>query len=325
MLVLGPDDVRRSLPMDACIDAVRAAMTALGRGEADQPVRLRVRLDDDGILLAKPAAVRGGGVATKLVTVMPHNPERGIPAIQGVVVAFDDDGAASGLLEAGVLTEIRTAAASAVATDLLARPDAGDLAVLGAGVQARSHLVAMAAVRPLRRARVWNRTADRAHALARWAAEEADLGVPVEVVDTPAAATVGADLLCTVTASPGPLVGLGDVAPGVHVNAVGAYRPDTRELAGDLVGAAARLVVDDAAAAGAESGDLLLAVEEGALAADHDRDELGALLVAGERPARAEEDITVFVSLGLAVQDVAAASTALARARRLGLGTEVPL
>jgi ornithine cyclodeaminase len=183
----------------------------------------------------------------------------------------------------------------------------------------------MAAVRPLRRVRVWNRTGARAHALAGWAATEAGLGVPVEVVDTPGAATTGADLVCTVTASPEPLVGLADVAPGVHVNAVGAYRPDTRELAGDLVGAAARIVVDDAAAAGAESGDLLLAVQEGALAADHGSDELGALLAAGERPPRADDDITVFVSLGLAVQDVAAASSALARARQLGLGTDVAL
>lgn len=311
--LLDAEEVRRRLPMTAAIDAVRAAMTAMGRGEVEQPVRTALSMPGsaDGVLLVKPGALRGSDpvVATKLVTVLPDNPAAGRPAIQGVVVAFDpDDGRPLAVLDAAVVTEVRTAAASAVATDLLAVPEAGDLAILGAGVQARSHLEAMACVRDLRRVRVWNRTPERAEAFAGWAR---DRGHEVEVHATVATATEGADLVCTVTSSRTPILALEHVQAGAHVNAVGAFQPTTRELAGDLVGAADRLVVDHREAAWAESGTLLLAVEEGHLDPDVHLDELGELLAADAPVERRRDERTVFVSLGLAVQDAAAAAACL--------------
>lgn len=322
--ILDGDEVRRRLPMARAVAAVREAMVAMGRGEVDQPVRTALALPGSsapgvggGTLLVKPGAIQGDrpAVATKLVSVVPGNPARGLPAIQGVVVVFDpDDGRPVAVLDAAVVTEIRTAAASAVATDLLAAPKAGDLAILGAGVQARSHLEAMALVRDLRRVRVWNRTRARADELADWAhGHLAGLGadgVPVEVCDTVDRATDGADLLCTVTSSRSPILSLSDVGPGAHVNAVGAFQPDARELASDLV-SAARLVVDHREAARAESGTLLLATEDGHLDPDVRLDELGELLAGGVRFTRDPDDRTVFFSLGLAIQDVAAAAACL--------------
>jgi alanine dehydrogenase len=225
-------------------------------------------------------------------------------------------------VDAAAVTAIRTAAASAVATDLLAGPDASVLAVLGAGVQARSHLSAMAAVRSLSGIRVWNRNPERARRLAAWATRK--LGVPASACPRAAAATAGADLVCTTTSSAEPILGSADVADGAHVNAVGASFAHARELTADLVCRAA-VFVDGRDAARQDAGDLLAAAGSGFLAGDI-RGEIGEVLlgrVPGRRPGSRE--VTVFKSVGLAVQDVLAARYVWQRAREAGLGTTVAM
>jgi ornithine cyclodeaminase len=259
----------------------------------------------------------------KVITFFPDNPtRRGIPAISGFVALFDaETGVPTALLDGGVVTEIRTGAVSAVATDVLAPAHAGDLAIIGTGVQGRAHLAAMAAVRELRRVRVWNHRPEGAAAFVAWAEEE---GHTVEACATVEKAVAGADLICTVSSSREPLVDGDWVAPGAHVNAVGAFEPTTRELHANLV-AKATVVVDSREEAGKAAGDLLLAMEDGAIPSDADFPELGELLSGKRAVDRKPDGVTVFESLGLALEDVAAGAEVVARAREARLGTDVSL
>jgi ornithine cyclodeaminase len=233
-------------------------------------------------------------------------------------MVFDPEtGAPLALMDAGAVTAVRTAAVSAVATDALALPGAGDLAILGSGVQARSHLEAMAVVRELRRVRVWSRTPAHAESYREWAAKEP--GIEVEVVDTPAAALAGADLVCTTTAAREPLVEAGDLAPGAHVNAAGASFVDHRELSAEAVARAA-FFVDSRQSALAESGDLKAPLDAGLVGPEHILAELGEVLL-GRRPGRREEEeITVYKSLGLGVQDIMSGFAIAEAAAAQGLG-----
>lgn len=318
--------VEALLGVDEAIAVMRSALSALHAGTCHQPLRSVVQPPGlPGLAVVKPASRAGDRPAfgMKIVTLFEGNAAAGLDAVQGGVLLLDPaTGVPLALVEAGAVTELRTAAVSAVATDLLARPDAGDLAVLGAGVQGRAHLRAMAAVRPLRRIRLWNRTPARAEQLAE-AAAGWGLGAPVEVAASPADACAGADLICTTTSSPEVVLRSVDVADGAHVNAVGAFRPTTRELDADLV-ARSTVVVDSIESALAEAGDLLLAGAEGRIdPASHIAAELGAVL-AGARPGRSGAgEVTVFESLGLAVEDLAAAAHVVERARATGAGTEV--
>jgi ornithine cyclodeaminase len=328
MLVVNADETRELFPMDAAIDAMRRALLGFHAGTAYQPLRSVVQPPGiAGLAVVKPASVAGErpALGMKIVTLFNGNAARGLDSVQGAVLLLDTEtGIPQAMIEAGTLTEIRTAAVSGVATALLARADAGDVAVLGAGVQGRSHLAAMAAVRPLRRVRLWNRTRDRAEALAKeCAASGFAADVEVEVVARPSDAVVGADIICTVTSSPDPVLSGTDVEAGAHINAVGAFQPATRELPTDLV-ARATVFVDSRESALAEAGDLLIPESEGALvAANAIAAELGAV-VAGAHPGRTSEDeITLFKSVGLALEDVEAAAFVYDAARRRGVGTEV--
>jgi ornithine cyclodeaminase len=254
----------------------------------------------------------------KVVSVFDHNAARGLPLIHGVVLLVDPEtGAPTALLDAEVLTALRTGAASGLATDLLARPDASCLAVFGAGAQARTQVEGVRAVRPIRRVLLWGRDAVRT---ARFAAELAAAGLAVET--SPAAERLGeAQVICTATTARAPVFRAEDVPPGAHVNGTGSYRPDDRELPGALI-AAARVVVDHREAALAEAGDVVLPIRDGILDASRVA-ELGEI-VAGSRPGRASPDeITVFKSVGNAVQDVVAAQAVVEAAIRRGIGAEV--
>jgi ornithine cyclodeaminase len=323
-LILGEKDVERLLPMEECIDAMAEALAALQRRDMEQPLRFVVRPAGAAGLLGLMPAYRARpepAYGLKAVCVFPGNPARGLDAHQGAVLLFDGEtGVLRAAVNASAITAIRTAAVSAVATRLLAREDANVLAILGAGVQARSHLRAMAAARDFERARVWSRTPEHAAALA----EQTEVPFPVEPAPSAEAALGGADVVCTTTTSPEPVVRRGWLAAGAHVNAVGSSIPTTRELDTETVAAAA-LFVDRRESTLNEAGDFLFARRDGAIGPDHIRAELGELLT-GEAAGRASpEELTVFKSLGLAVEDLAAVEHVYRRALEAGAGTEVDL
>ena len=322
VLVLGETDVAGLLPMEECIEAMAEALAALQRGEMEQPLRFVVRPAESAGLMGLMPAYRSRPEAAyglKAVCVFPGNPARGLDAHQGAVLLFDGGtGVLRAAVNASAITAIRTAAVSAVATRLLAREDARVLAVLGAGVQARCHLEAMA-VRGFERARVWSRTPERAAALAA----AAEVPFPVEPAASAEEAIREADVVCTTTSSPEPVVRRGWLAAGAHVNAVGSSIPTTRELDTETM-AAASLFVDRRESTLNESGDFLFAQREGAIRPEHIRAELGELLTGAAGRTSAEE-LTVFKSLGLAVEDLAAVEHVYRRAREEGAGTEVDL
>ncbi len=225
-------------------------------------------------------------------------------------------------MDGAAITAIRTAAVSGVATDLLARPDAVELAILGAGVQARTHLEAIAAVRPLRKVRIWSRNPDHAGALA--AELRPRFKFPIEAAPSTEAAVDGADVIATVTASPEPILRREWLKQGAHINAVGASIPTSREIDTATM-VAARLFVDRRESALAEAGDLLIAMGEGAVKGDHVQAELGDVIIGKDLGRRSAGELTLFKSLGLAVEDVASAAYLVRRARETGTGHTVPM
>lgn len=322
VLLLDHDQVTRLLPMRECVRLMRDALAAFARGDAVLPLRSMVRLPDGSGLLGLMPGYLGDppSFGLKVVSVMPGNHGTAYDSHQGVVMLFGlRHGEPLAILDASAITAIRTAAASAAATDVLAREDAGDLAILGSGVQARTHLEAMTAVRPLRRVRVWSRTRANAERFAR--AHSALAGGPaIEVAGTAEDAVRGADLVCTTTAAPAPVLRGAWLAPGAHVNAVGACFAGTRELDTEAV-RRARLFTDCRESCVNESGDFRIARAEGAIGDDHLLGEIGAVFL-GRVPGRASgDDVTLYESLGIAIEDLAAAHHLHAAARRTGVGS----
>jgi ornithine cyclodeaminase len=315
-LVLSGDDVRRLLPMDACIEAMEGAFRALAGDRAVLPLRQVVRLPRRGGLLGVMPSylevpVLGAVTGAKIVSVFPENHGTELDAHQGSVLLFEAErGRLLCLADASAVTAIRTAAASGLATRLLARADAGDLAILGSGVQAASHLEAMLAVREIRRVRVWSRTPQRSKAFAETSVRH---GVAVEVMNSAQEAVERADLICTVTSSSTPVLLGRWLSEGAHVNAVGSSVPSSREVDGEAV-ARSRLFVDRRESALAEAGDLLGAIEDGAVGSDHIAGELADVLTGTVAGRRTEGEITMFESLGLAIEDLAAVACAYVRA-----------
>jgi len=326
MLILSEAEVRALLPLEQVIPLMEDALRAFSTGAVLQPVRQALQIAPfDGYLGLMPAHLRtpgGEALGAKAVTFYTANAGRGLPTHMAVILLWDPaTGTPLAMMDGRLITELRTAAVSAAATKALARSEAGVLALLGAGVQARSHLAALRIVRPLRAVRVWSRTAERRDT---FASEMSDRGLPITVCETPDAAVRGADLIVTATSSPAPVLLGRWVAPGTHINAVGAPRPDWRELDAQAV-AMARLFVDSRAGALAESGDVIQALHEGAIREDHVRGEIGEVF-AGRIPGRTgPDDVTLFKSLGMAVEDVAAAAHVYALARERGVGREIDL
>jgi ornithine cyclodeaminase len=321
--VLPYDDVKALLPMEDCIELMTGVLTDLARGAIWQPLRFVIRPPEESSLMGLMPAHRSQpqpAYGLKVICIFPGNPARGIDAHQGGVLLFDGEtGTPRALLDASAVTEIRTAAVSGVATRLLAREDTQELAILGSGVQARSHLEAMANVRPFSRARVWSKTAE--HALAF--AAEASAPFPVEAVQSAEEAVRGADVVVTATSSREPIVEREWLAPGAHVNAVGSSIPTARELDADTVAAAA-LFADARESMLNEGGDYLFAVQEAGIGPDHIRAELGEVLIGEREGRRSPDELTVFKSLGVGSEDLAAAELVYARARESGRGTAVP-
>ena len=309
-----------ALSPEECADAMAAVLAAHARGEALMPLRSVARFDGAAGFMGLMPAWRGGAepaFALKSICIMPGNPARGLDAHQGTVTLFDGStGAPTAILDASALTAVRTAAVSAVATRVLAREDARVLAVLGAGVQARAHLRALSTVREFSEVRVYARSAEHARALADGGAT---------VASSAEEAVRGADVVVLATSAREPVVSRDWLATGAHVNAIGASVASSRELDVDTVAASA-LFCDSRESLRNEAGEFRLAIEQGAITGeDHVRAELGEVL-AGMAPGRTSpEELTLFRSLGLAVEDLGAAETAVARARKLGLGVEVEL
>ena len=329
VLVLNAEEVTRLLPMPECIKVMRDALAALARGEALVPLRTVMRVPGASGFLGlmpgyiAPARGEGGALGMKAVSVFPGNAKRGIDTHQGAVLLFEaDTGRLSALMDGAAITAIRTAAVSGVATDVLARADADELAILGAGVQARSHMEAIAATRPLRRVRIWSRNGEHAAALA--SELRSRFQVPIDVAASPETAVQAADIIATVTASVEPILERRWLKEGVHINAVGSSIPTSREIDTATM-AAARLFVDRRESALAEAGDLLMAVREGAVTDDHIVAELGDVIIGKDPGRRSPAELTLFKSLGLAVEDVASAAYIVRRARETGTGQRVKM
>jgi len=325
ILVLSGEQVRQALPMAEAIAVMKSAFAQLSTGQAEVPLRVPLRVPrHNGTTLFMPAYLSGDDrLAIKIVSVFNGNPARGLPLIHALVVVVEaTTGEPAAVMDGAVLTALRTGAASGAATDLLARPEARTAAIFGAGTQGRSQLEAVCTVRPIRQAWVYDPAAERAAAFAAEMARR--LALPVHVAATPAEALRQADVVCTATTSSTPVFDDADLPSGAHVNGVGSYTPQMQEVPAETV-RRARVVVDHRPASLAEAGDLLIPLRQGLIGEAHIHAELGEI-VAGLKPGRASADeITFFKSVGVAVQDAAAAGAVLAAARRAGLGSEVAL
>ena len=319
--ILTAADVRLCIGMRGAIEAMKTAFAQISSGEAVIPDRVSVASGEGGVSLFMPGYLpREGHLAAKVVSVFGDNPSRGIPVIQGVVLVLDSaTGAPVALMDGAYLTALRTGAASGLATDLLAVPGASVLTVFGAGPQARTQVEAIRVVRPIREIRLVSRSTASAEVMA----EELQ-GVDVRVMDDPGRAVRGAEVIATATDSHEPVFPGRAADAGVHVNAVGAFTPMMRAVDGDFV-ARAKVFVDARAAAMAEAGDLVQAVEEGVFSFDDIHAELGEV-VAGAVPGReSSEEVTLFKSVGNAAQDVAIACRVFMEAEPADVGTVIEL
>jgi ornithine cyclodeaminase/alanine dehydrogenase-like protein (mu-crystallin family) len=321
--ILSGAQIRTLLPMADCIEVMRQAMIAVSEGRARIPPRTVMPVSH-GLLgnmpgyLAEPECF-----GVKLLSLFAGNPAAGLSSHLGLVLLFEPEhGLPVAMLDASELTAIRTAAVSGLATRLLAREDAGNLAILGSGEQARSHLEAMLTVRPLRRVRVWSRNPDHAASFAR--DQGALHGLAIETAPSAAAAVADADLICTVTASPEPILRGDWIAPGAHLNVVGASRLAAAEVDTAAV-AKSRFFVDFRESAKNEAGELHRAIEAGTVTADHVLGEIGEVANGAVLGRLGAGDITLFKSLGVSAEDLAAAHFVLQRAEAEGVGQVVEL
>jgi ornithine cyclodeaminase len=308
ILILNHSEVENLLPVRECIPVMSDALASLARGEVHQPLRMVVRPPGaNGAMGLMPSHRSGGQPAygVKVVCIFPDNPRKGLDAHQGSVMLLSGEtGELLALMNASAITAIRTAAVSAVATQILARADASELAIVGSGVQARTHIEAMACARQIKRARVASRDFENAKRFAEEMRPRYEF--PLEPVETVEQAVSGADLIVIATTAHEPIVKREWIAPGAHLNAVGSSVPTAREIDSALV-AASSLFVDRRESTINESGDYLLALGEGAIRPDHIRAEIGELLIGAGQGRTSADEITLFKSLGLAVEDLAAA------------------
>jgi alanine dehydrogenase len=319
--LLTEEHVRSILPMADLIACMESALGRFSSGEVQQPVRTVLNVGPQqhwwGLM---PAYVNQPPImGAKVVTVFTTNADRGLHTHQAMIVLFDPDtGTLQAVMDGRYITEARTGAVSAVSARYLSRADASTLAIVGTGVQARSHLHAFKDVRQIREVRVWSPRRASRERFVRDVQPHA--GMPVHAADSAEEAVRGADLVVLATASPQPVVSMRWIAPGSHIVSVGAPRPDQREIDPALT-ARARLFVDSKAAALAESGDIIMGIAEGRFGPDHIAGELGELVLGRVEGRRSDEEITIFKSLGMAVEDVVTADLVYRRAVEQGVGS----
>lgn len=328
MRIISESVVNRAVSMREAIEAMRAAFIDLSTGRADVPIRqVIVPGRHEGQTLIMPGYLAGiDALATKIVSLRPGNPEKGLPLIYGIVLLIDAaTGRTLAVIDGRSLTAIRTGAASGLATDLLARGDSATLALFGAGVQAATQLSAVLAVRPIERIFVYARRRDGVENFIGKMRDRIDGRVELIAAGSASEAVRAADVVCTATTSETPVFDGEDLKAGTHVNAVGSFTPRMQEVDFATLRRSARIVVDSIPAAMHEAGDLIQAIDAGVISVDDIRDEIGQI-AAGLKPGRTSEDeITYFKSVGNAAQDVALAEIIHRRAIELGLGIEVDL
>ncbi len=325
--VLSKQDVQQAIPMREAIEIVKGAFTQLSAGKAVAPLRTQLPVErHEGVTLFMPAYLsESDDLGVKIVSVFPRNLEMGLPTIFALVVVVDaSTGRPVAVMDGTYLTALRTGAASGAATDLLARKDARVAAIFGAGVQARTQLLAVCEVRDIERVWVYDVNPQAAERYAQEMAGKGRVPADLRVASSPAEAVREADVLCAATTSRTPVFADADLKPGVHINAVGSFTPEMQEIPGQTVGRA-RLVVGSREAGLAETGDLIIPIRKGLITEADIYAELGEI-AAGLKPGRESPDeITLFKSVGNAVQDVSVARRVMEEARRLGLGVEVEL
>jgi alanine dehydrogenase len=325
MRVLSRDDMRQALSMSRAVVAVKRGFAQLSAGQADIPLRSALDVPrHDGVTLFMPGYLASDEqMAVKIVSVFDRNPDKGLPLIHAVVVVIDaTTGQPVAVMDGAYLTALRTGAASGAATEALAREDACVAAIIGAGVQGRTQLEAVCAVRAIEKAWVYDLALEQARVYAD--EMEQRLSLPVTVAGTPDEAVGDADVICTATTATSPVFDDADIRPGTHINAIGAYTPEMQELPPDTV-LRAKVVIDDYEASMAEAGDLLIPIKQGLMTAEHIYAELGDIITGQKVGRTSPEELTVFKSVGVAVQDVAVSAAVLEAARRMDLGTEVDL
>jgi ornithine cyclodeaminase len=323
--IIGSQLVRELFDMDGAIAAMREAFTAVSAGRAVQPLRSMVTAEGvQGILGLMPGAIAAPepALGVKIVSIFEGNFGSTLGTHQGAILVFDPaDGRLQAVIDAREVTAIRTATASAVATDALARPESRRLTLLGYGEQAASHLEALRRVRPISTVVVWGRSPERAQAFA--AEQREKTGLAIQVAASVEAAAAGADIVCTLTAAKDPILRGDWIAPGTHVNAVGSSVPFAAEIDDALV-ARSRVFADYAESAEALGGELKRAKASGAIGEGHIAGEVGAVLSGAVAGRRSPEEITLFKSLGMVAEDLAAARLILKRAAERGLGVAAP-
>jgi len=320
-LVVGSDEVRTLLPMEDCVLVMRNAMATLARGDVVLPLRQAVRLPNKKGILGMMPAYFGGTqpvVGIKVVTVFPGNHGTKFDSHQGAIQLFEtDNGQLLAIIDAGSITAIRTAAVSAVATDLLAKKDSHKLAIFGSGTQARMHLQSMPVVRSsIDEVRIWSRNHDHALKFAK----DTSSNLRVEAFESAEEAAKGADIICTTTAATSPILKGDWISKGAHINAVGASVPPFRELDSSAV-ARSSFFVDRRESAIEEADDFRIPKSEGLIGDSHIKCEIGDILIGTKKGRTSEDEITIFKSLGLAIEDLAAAQHVYLKALAKGTGT----
>ncbi len=326
--VLSQDDVRRAVSMAQAIEIVKGAFAQLSAGKAVVPIRTQLEVArHEGITLFMPAYLQGSDdLGVKIVSVFPHNLERGLSTIHALVVVVDaGTGCPVAVMDGTYLTALRTGAASGAATDLLARPDARVAAVFGAGAQGRTQLEAACQVRDIEKAWIYDVNREAAE---KYVQEMRGRGgrIPgdINVASSSTEAVREADVICTATTARTPVFADADLKIGVHINAVGAFTPEMQEVPEETI-QRARLVVDSREACWAEAGDLIIPRHKGLISESDIYAELGEIAAGTKRGRESDEEITFFKSVGNAVQDVSVARKVLEEAGRLVLGFEVGL
>jgi len=327
MLLLNATDVRKALPMNEAIEAMKNAYASLSNGKAVVPLRTRLPVpNSEALSLFMPAFVNSqeaDALAIKVVSLFPTNPARGLAYIQAAVLVLDPEtGRAIALLEGSSLTAIRTGAAGGAAIELLARKDSKIAAIFGAGSQARTQLEAACTARQIETAFIFARNTENAQAFADGMKGQGLITQDIRVAQSPREAIEHADIICTATTSPTPVFDDKDVKPGAHISAVGSYTPQMQEVPAETL-QRAKIFVDSRSASLEEAGDLIQPIRAGLFDESHICGELGEVVL-GRQPGReSTEEITYFKSVGIAVQDAMAAQVALANARKMNIGTEV--
>lgn len=324
-IILSREDLRQLLTMNEVIEAVEQGFTEYKMGHCFVPVRMRVKIErEDGLFLFMPAYLeKGGSFGTKMISIFPGNPQRGLSTLQSVYLLNDPaTGELLAMMDGIFPTAMRTGATSAVATKYLARKEAAIMGIIGTGAQAPFQAEAVSAVRPIQRILAYDKIGENTEDFSKNTSKNLD--IPIEVMESPREVVVHSDILVTVTTSVEPVFDGRDLRPGTHVNAVGAYTPEMREV-DEITVKKALIVVDTYEGCMAEAGDLLVPMRAGKLSEKDIYADLGEIVL-GEKPGRTRNDeITLFESVGFALEDLVAARLAYQRAKEKGIGLRFTL